>query len=172
MADGSDRMAVLEGELAEAVGRAEGLGARAELLEGVLGRAAVDGARRRVLEECAARSGVVLDVGRAVGLLERLTGDVMAAVGDDGVAVVDDAGRRRISEAAEVVVSSVGGGVRVVAPPIAPGERPRRSADGAAGSGFSNAWEAGSGGGFRDGLRKARAMVAEAARDLERRGLL
>jgi len=164
----ADRVAELERELAEARARSEESAARAAALEGRMREAALRKVRQVLLEEGAARRGVRIDAERAAGLLERLTQDATAEVGEDGEVVVPEGERRKIAEQVERLISSIVVEPRVVAPPIAPGEPPVRS-EPASGGGFVNAWEVSA---REDGVSRGRAMIVRAARELERKGLL
>ena len=163
-----DYLARLERELEELKAAGELERRRAGLLEGQIKREAVDAARRRVLSDCLGRQNVPLDISRALALLERLTQDVAAEVDDGGRAVVPEGEERKIREQVEAIVGSVrvGGGQPPVAPPISPGEPPRRAGRGG-GGGMVNSWDAAV---KKGGTARGKEMIASAARELEREG--
>ena len=165
--DVRDDVARLECEVEVLRGEAASSRGRVGVLEGRLRRDAVDAARRRVLAEVAGGRGVGLDVVRASGLLARLTGDVGAVVDEAGEVCVPEDEVARMRESVELMLDGLrveGGGV--CAPPISPGEPPRRVGV-RGGVRFANCWCEGRGGGR--GVR-GRAMIAEAAEALEREG--
>jgi len=154
-----DEVQMLKGELERVKGRAGALEER-------LKREAVEGVRRRVLSEVAAARRVNVDAGRIGALLARLTGDVKAAVDEDGSVVVSDEEERKIRENAEALFDGVVVSGVVQAPPIVPGEPPQR-VGGRRVREFVNCWGVER---TRRGAARGREMIAEAAAELEREG--
>lgn len=157
----------LERELEELRANGESSRDRVVKLEDRIKNEAVAAARRRLLEESVKRRGAALDVVKAAGLLEQLTNDVVAEVDETGRAFVPDGELEKIRGQVKAIISSVGPQQRVVSPPIAPGEPPRRARR--SGVDFGNSWEAA---GKRGGTARGKEMIAAAARELERDGVL
>ena len=163
-----DHLAKLQKELDDLRSGSERDRSRAALLEERVKREAVDSARRRIFAESVGRRNVPLDVSRALVLLERLTADVAAQVGDDGLAFVPGDQELRIREQADAIVHSLNiqPAGPPVPPPITPGEPPTRTGRGSPPA-FTNSWNLPA---RKTGTAKGRDMIAAAARELEREG--
>jgi len=167
-AEGRERLEKLTREVEELRLSNEQSRNRALLLEERMKQEALADARMRVLEESVARQGVALDVSKAAGLLAKLTGDAVAEVDETGKAFVAESEQEKIREQVDAIINSLSAPPRVVAPPIAPGEPPTRSSRSVAGD-FGNCWDAA---GKRRGSAKGKELIAAAAKELEREGVL
>ena len=162
------RLEKLERELEELRASKDRSRTRALMLEERMKQEALTNARRRVLEESVGRRGLALDVSKASGLLEKLTGDVVAEVDETGRAFVPEGEQEKIREQVDAIIESLGAPQKVVPPPISPGEPPTRSGQTGAAD-FGNSWDAVA---RRGGLAKGKELIAAAAKQLEREGIL
>jgi len=162
------RLEKLERELEELRASNDESRRRALVLEERMKQEALANARKRALEESVGRRGVALDVSKAAGLLEKLTDDVVAEVDESGRAFVPEGEQEKIRRQVDTIISSLGAPQKVVPPPIAPGEPPTRSAQTGAAH-FANCWDAAAN---RGGAARGKELIAAAARELEKEGIL